>query len=125
MRVLVDTSVWIDHLHRADVGLQGLLARGEVWTHAVVIGELAAGRLANRAEFLGHLQKLPRAGEIDLEEGLHLIEVRRIHGQGLSWADIQMLAAASIDNLRLWSRDKALAGAADNVGLAFRPISQG
>ena len=120
MRVLVDTSVWVDHLHRADTQLQDLLGRGCVWTHAVVIGELAAGRLANRQEFLRHMRKLPRAGEIDLDEGLHLIEARSAHGRGLSWADIQMLAAASIDHLQLWSRDKALAQVAADLGISFQ-----
>lgn len=61
MRLLVDTSVWIDHFHRADAALRA----GSVWTHAVVIGELAAGRLARRREVITLLRKLPGADEID------------------------------------------------------------
>lgn len=118
MRVLVDTSVWIDHFHRANPQLQTLLHSGQVWTHTVVIGELAAGRLAQRAEILAHLQKLPRADEIDLAEGLHLIEQHTLAGRGLSWSDVQLLAAASIDRLSLWTRDRALIRAVDELGLA-------
>lgn len=119
MRVLVDTSVWIDHFRRGERQLQDCLASGQVWTHTVVIGELAVGQLRQRAEILRHLQKLPRADEIDLAEGLHLIEEHWLYGQGLSWSDIQLLAAARIDGAALWTRDKALARAAEGLGLGF------
>lgn len=118
MSLLVDTSVWIDHFHRADPRLQDALRSGRVWTHTVVIGELAAGRLKHRSEILRHLQKLPRADEIDLNEGLHLLEQHALAGRGLSWSDVQLLAAARIDGLLLWTRDRALAKAAADLGLA-------
>lgn len=117
--MLVDTSIWIDHFHRADSGLQQLLQSGQVWTHEVVIGELAAGRLRLRKEVLAHLQKLPRADEIDLAEGLHLLDEHALFGRGLSWSDVQMVAAASIDGLVLWTRDRALASAAKQLGLSY------
>ena len=118
MRVLVDTSVWIDHFHRTNPQLQTLLLSGQAWTHPVVIGELAAGRLARRTEVLTLLQKLPRADEIDLREGLSLLEQHALAGEGLSWSDIQLLASARIDRLTLWTRDRALARAAMALGLA-------
>lgn len=118
MRVLADTSVWIDHFHRANSRLQALLQGGRVWTHAVVIGELAAGRLQQRNDILLHLQKLPRGDEIDLDEGLHLLEQHRLFGRGLSWSDVQLLAAARIDGLSLWTRDRALITAAKELGVA-------
>jgi len=37
----------------------------------------------------------------------------------LSWSDVQLLAAARIDGLKLWTRDKALARAARDLGLAL------
>jgi predicted nucleic acid-binding protein len=116
--VLVDTSVWIDHFHRADPELQACLQAGQVWTHTVVIGELATGRLKHRAEILRHLQKLPRADEIDLGEGLHLLDEHALMGRGLSWSDVQLLAAARIDGLRLWTHDRALATAAAELRLS-------
>ena len=117
--MLVDTSVWIDHFRRSDVELQACLRAGQVWTHTVVIGELAAGQLKARDEILRHLCKLPRADEIDLEEGLHLLAEHRLAGRGLSWSDVQLLAAARIDGVQLWTRDKALTRAADELGLAY------
>lgn len=119
MRVLVDSSVWIDHFHEPDAVLQACLQQGTVWTHTVVIGELAAGRLKRRDEILRHLQKLPRADEIDLEEGLHLIAQHELAGRGLSWSDVQLLAAARIDGAVIMTRDKALAATAKELGLAY------
>lgn len=121
MSVLVDTSVWIDHFHRSDPRLQACLQAGQAWTHTVVIGELAAGRLKHRADTLRHLQKLPRADEIDLLEGLHLLDEHSLAGRGLSWSDVQLLAAARIDGLRLWTCDQSLAKAANELGLGFAP----
>lgn len=121
MRVLVDTSVWIDHFHRADARLQARLQAGQVWTHTVVIGELATGRLKHRADVLRHLQKLPRADEIDLAEGLHLLDAHGLMGRGLFWSDVQLLAAARIDGLSLWTHDRALAGAAATLELGCAP----
>lgn len=117
MKLLVDTSIWIDHFHRADSRLQAYLQAGQVWTHPVVIGELAAGYLKQRAEILRHLQKLPRGEQIDLEEGLHLLDAHSLAGRGLSWSDVQLLAVARIDGLMVWTRDRALAKAAAELGL--------
>lgn len=119
MSVLVDTSVWVDHFHRADLALQERLRVGDVWTHTVVIGELAAGRLKQRDEVLRYLRKLPRADEIDLEEGLLLLDEHALAGRGLSWADVQLLAAARLDRLDVWTKDRALKKAAEELGLAF------
>jgi len=121
MRLLVDTSVWIDHFHHADQGLQSALQSGQVWTHAVVIGELAAGRLIRRDETITLLRRLPLADDIDLTEGLHLIAEHNLAGRGLSWSDIQLLAAAKIDQCHLWTRDRALASVAASMSLAWKP----
>lgn len=87
-----------------------------------MIGELAAGQLKQRNEILRHLQKLPRADEIDLAEGLHLLEEHGLMGRGLSWADVQLLAAARIDGARIWTRDKALPKAASQLDLDFTTL---
>ena len=121
MRLLVDTSVWIDHFHRADKALQAALSAGSVWAHTVVIGELAAGRLVRREETLTLLRKLPCADEIDLDEGLHLLAEHHLAGRGLSWSDVQLLAAAKLDHCALWTRDRALKAAAKQLQLAWSP----
>ena len=59
LMVLVDTSVWIDHLRRRSERLAAMLEAGSVACHSFVIGELACGHLARREELLGLLQRLP------------------------------------------------------------------
>ena len=43
--VLLDTSVWIDHLGRGNSRAAALLGAGEVACHPLVIGEIACGGL--------------------------------------------------------------------------------
>jgi hypothetical protein len=60
-QMLVDKSVWVDHLLRRNATLVGLLEQAQVWTHAFVVGELACGNLAQRNEVLSALTALPHA----------------------------------------------------------------
>ena len=46
--ILVDTSVWVDHLRAGDAQLAVLLERSAVIMHAMVLGELACGNLKDR-----------------------------------------------------------------------------
>lgn len=57
--ILVDTSVWVDHLRSGDPGLGALLESGRVLMHPFVVGELACGNLHRRSEVLSLLKALP------------------------------------------------------------------
>ena len=118
MNVSVDTSVWIDHLRRSNPRLVALLDQGAVVIHPFVVGELACGTLRDRGELLSLLQALPRAPEVEHEEALRFLERERLHGRGLGWIDIHLLASARLQDAALFSLDKALAAAARDLGLA-------
>ena len=118
--ILVDTSVWIDHLHHGDGRLSAALERAEVLTHPLVIGELACGRLRNRAAILALLGSLPTAPSASDGEALALIERRALMGRGLGFIDVHLLAAAALDGAaRLWTRDRRLAAAAAELAVAY------
>ena len=117
MTVLVDTSVWIDHLRRHNRKLADLLEQGLVAIHPYVVGELACGNLRNREEILRLLQALPLAPVARHEEALQFVANEKLHGRGLGWIDIHLLASARLQNVPLWSLDKALAGAATALGI--------
>ena len=117
--VLVDSSVWIDHLWGGNRTLKELLERTEVLCHPMVIGELACGRLRNRGEIMNLLSSLPRAPLAGDAELLLLLERRELHGRGLGWIDLHLLASASLGETRLWALDPPLAGAAASLNLAF------
>ncbi len=117
MTVLVDTSVWIDHLRRHDGRLAALLEDQAVLQHPFVVGELACGNPRRRHEVLAHLERLPAATEASHAEVLHLVETQHLHGAGLGWVDVHLLAAARLTGCRLWTRDRALARAARRLGV--------
>lgn len=116
--ILVDTSVWIEHLRVGDPGLTALLGHDRVLAHPWVIGELSLSRLDRRQEVLGLLGNLPSASVASDAEVLALIETRRLFGRGLGWVDVHLLAAALLSHARLWTYDRRLAAVAADQGLA-------
>ena len=120
--ILVDTSVWIDHIHHRVPGLAQALDDGEVVSHAFVIGELACGTIQARKQILALMQQLPSAPMATHDEALELVERRRLMGKGLSYADVHLLASVAIaDGLQLWTSDKRLAAVAATLKIGFRP----
>ena len=106
--VLLDTSVWIDHLHRGDDRAVALLEQGDVVCHPLVIGELACGSLIRRAEILGLLGALPQATQATHAEIVGFIDGHRLHGKGLGLIDMHLLWAAASQKHVLWTRDRRL-----------------
>ena len=119
MTVLVDTSVWVDHLRRGDAELARRLQSGEVSIHRLVIEELACGPMSQREELLGLLAALPRASEAEHAEFLDFVERWGLAGSGLGAVDVHLLASAKLDHMRLWTRDAALTRAAKRLGVAL------
>ena len=115
--VLVDTSVWIDHLRRRDDALVALLEAGEVTCHPFIIGELACGGIRNRPEILSLLLALPSLAKAEDDELLLFIDRHRLMGRGLGLIDLHLLASCMLAGVSLWTRDAKLAGAATELGL--------
>lgn len=116
--ILVDTSVWIDHLHRAEPRLQGLLVDDRVAMHDEVLGELALGSMRERATVLTLLGSLHRAPRLGGDEFLHLVDTARLWGRGLGVVDAHLLGSALLGNLTIWTRDRRLRAAADDLGVS-------
>jgi len=120
--ILVDTAVWIDHFRDGDRELTELLDRSVVLAHPWVIGELALGNLRGRAEILRLLADLPQATIATPAELLALIEHRRLYGIGIGYVDAQLLAATMLtDGATLWTRDRRLNAAAQQLDVAYTP----
>jgi predicted nucleic acid-binding protein len=117
--ILVDTSIWIDHLHRSDPSLVALLNGSQVCTHRMVIGELALGSLRDRTSILGLLADLPRTPHATDAEVLSFVAGHALFGIGLSLVDAHLLAALRISSAdRLWTRDRRLRMAAERLGVS-------
>lgn len=115
--VLVDTSVWIDHLNTGSKKLTDLLTEGQACIHPFVIGELACGNLKDRKEIIALLHALPHTTNAEDDEVLFFIEKNKLMGLGIGLIDIHLLASCKLDNARLLTRDKRLAAAAKQLGL--------
>lgn len=110
--ILVDTSVWVDHLRRRNDQLASLLEGGEVVTHPFVIGELALGNLGRRDEILGLLSRLPAAPVAEHDEVMGIVRRHGLANSGVGWIDVHLLASARLARARLWTFDRRLALAA-------------
>ncbi len=116
--ILVDTSIWIEHLRGRCRPLEQLLDSGVVHGHPSVLGELALGRLSQRSEILNLLRGLPQATVASDGEVLDFVEHNALYGLGIGYVDAQLLAATRLTPAtRLWTADKRLAAAASGLDL--------
>ncbi|HET7327476.1 MAG TPA: type II toxin-antitoxin system VapC family toxin [Nocardioidaceae bacterium] len=115
--ILVDTSIWIDHLRSGDPELAGLLQEGQVLAHPWVTGEIALGHLSRRSEILRLLHSLPQATVATDREVLTLIDTQHLSGIGIGYVDAHLLAATMLTaDSHLWTRDNRLATLARQHG---------
>jgi predicted nucleic acid-binding protein len=116
--ILVDTSVWIDHLRSADATLQALLQIDRVVTHPCVRLELALGSIAKREIVLADLALLPHAPVALVEELLGFIDRRKLYRRGIGLTDLHLLGSAIIDpSIFIWTRDRRLGEVAEEFGV--------
>ena len=110
--ILVDTSVWIEHLRYGNDRLKSLLYDQQVLCHPFVIGELACGMLYNRQQILRMLRALPEARLLEHEEVMSFLDARRLYGRGIGWVDAHLLASTLLTRCAIWTFDKPLRRAA-------------
>ena len=117
--ILVDTSVWVDHLQHGNAQLAEQLGKGQVLAHPFVLGELALGSLRQRAKVLDAMQNLPMAAVASSDEVLTFIGTHTLHGMGIGYVDAHLLASSRLTPAaRLWTLDERLQAAAHQMGLS-------
>lgn len=116
--ILVDTSVWADHIRTTDRDMARLLALGGILTHPFVIEELACGHLPDRRAFLALMHKLPQAPVASHHDMLMTSTQNKLFGTGLGAVDVHLIASAMLAGAKIWSRDKALAREAARLNVA-------
>jgi predicted nucleic acid-binding protein len=118
--ILVDTSIWADHLHHPNSQLLEAILNGEVLHHPFVTGELALGNPANRLKMVEMLDALPQA-EITAQAALiAFVEEQQIGGTGLGFVDAHLLASTQAQGIYLWTRDKRLSVQAERLGCLYQ-----
>jgi len=117
--ILVDTSVWVDHLQGGDLALARLLDGWRVLGHRFVTGELALGNLRERDLVLSAVRELPQATVASDDEVLYFIARQALFGLGIGYVDAHLLAAVELTvDAKLWTRDRRLQTVAARLGLS-------
>ncbi|MDE0678828.1 MAG: type II toxin-antitoxin system VapC family toxin [Gammaproteobacteria bacterium] len=124
--ILVDTSVWIDHLRSADSTLIRHLSSGKLVMHSMVMGELACGNLRDRAATMNLLDAIPKIGELTNGDVITRIEQEALAGRGIGFVDAHLLCAVKArQGACLWTRDRGLKGIAEEFGVAYVETASG
>lgn len=110
--ILVDTSVWAEHIRSGLPSLRAALENGEVMTHDFVIGELLLGHIKRGAAFMLMMDLLPRAATCEHDEIRALVRSARLEGTGIGWVDAHVLASCRLAGAALWTLDRAQQAAA-------------
>lgn len=121
--VLVDTSVWIRFLSNKApyaAGLDELLSRGEVSGHDFVLGELLIGDKGGWKQLLADYALMHQVPVVPHREVVEFVRQRRLHGRGIGWADVHLLASAIVSRTTLWTTDPRLADVAGELGVNYR-----
>jgi hypothetical protein len=119
-KVVVDTSVWIDHFRRRNPALLALLEMDVVLAHPMIIGELRCGSLPEpRFNALSTMDELDHSAPVSVDEVIRLIEDEEIYGKGCGLVDMSLLTSTlKTPGARLWASDKNLAALARRLGIA-------
>lgn len=122
--ILVDTQIWIDHFHEANLRLNAIGEAEDLLCHPLIIAELAMGSLKNREETLENLWGIPMTEEVEITELLHFVDREALFSKGIGVVDATLLASCLIDPqpIKLWTRDRRLNTLADQFGIAYQPL---
>ena len=115
--ILVDTSVWVDHLRGGQPRLRRLLNDALVLVHPIVVGELALGGLKKGSEILGLLDEMPQAEAASHSEVLEFVDRHGLAGSGVGWVDVHLLVSAALTRASLWTLDRPLAAVAGRLAM--------
>lgn len=122
--VLVDTSVWIRFLANRSpyaAELERLLQLGDVTGHELVYGELLIGDLGGRRKLLAAYEGMHQVAIVPHHEIVAFVRHRGLHGRGVGWIDVHLLASAIVGRLKLWTADPRFAAVAEQLGVAYQP----
>lgn len=117
--IIVDTSVWIDHIRRPLTSLGDLLLTDQVRQHPFVVGEIMLGSIASRDRVVRALSRLPAFTPASLDAVLDFVRSAKLSGTGIGFVDAHLLLSAKLEQARLWTFDKRLAAQADRLGLNY------
>ena len=115
--IVVDTSIWIDHLRSIVPRVNELVVERLLLQHPFVTGEIAVGSLPDRVRTLRALRGLPQIDPVSDDDFHSFMEDTGLHSTGLGFVDIHLLAATAKAGATVWTRDRRMLEQADRLGL--------
>jgi hypothetical protein len=88
--------------------------------HELVYGELLIGDIGGRKKILTGYDRMFQAAIVPHRDVIAFVEVRQLHGRGIGWIDVHLLASALVSRLKLWTADSRLSVVADEFGVGHR-----
>ncbi len=120
--ILVDSSIWIDHIIRPELALTPLLLRDHALMHPYVLGEITLGSIKGRDNVLRSFLLLPVPNVAKEAHVFSMIDKHGLWGTGIGYTDAHLLAATLMtQGGKLWTRDKRLHAQAERLGVAYLP----
>jgi predicted nucleic acid-binding protein len=120
--VLVDTSVWLRYFrNQAPYGdeLDRLVDLKEAAGHDLIYGELLMGDPGGLRGFIAEYSLLRPTATIAHDEVVGLVNTRHLHGRGVGWIDVNLVASAIAARSQLWTADRNLHTIALELGIAY------
>lgn len=120
--IIVDTSIWVDHIRGIETPLSDLLGSGHEMLHPFVYGELLLNGLPKRGPLAERLQGLKSAPVAAAADVAAFIEWGKLAGTGIGYVDAHLLVSAKlVPNGMLMTKDQNLATQARRFDLDYRP----
>ena len=115
--VLVDTSVWSMHFRKPQPQLIALLDSGLVFSHELIVEELALSMSARHLNTLNDILGMGLLPTATLDEYLQFISSFGIAGKRIGCVDTHLLISCKLAGAGIWTLDKHLASAAHDCNI--------
>ena len=120
--IVVDTSIWIDHVRGKETHLSNLLGQGKITIHPFVLGELLLNGLSKFSDLASDIDDLPEAPVASSAEVAAFIAWAKLAGKGIGYVDTHLLLSAKLlPHGKILTQDKSLHAQAEKLGLAYIP----
>lgn len=115
MKILIDTSVWIEYFRGNDAVFAVLfdhIEAGRVYALGCVFAELLQGARSQKEakllqDYFENLPKLPENSDLWLNAGKYAFE-HKLTAKGVGIIDVAQIVAAKRHGLKMWTLDKKL-----------------
>jgi predicted nucleic acid-binding protein len=118
--IIVDTSIWVEHIRGGKTPLRKLLDSARVLLHPFVFGELLLHGLPRRGSLSTSLSELEAPPVATPEEAAAFIIWAKLAGTGVGYVDTHLLVSARmLPAGKLLTRDNKLRTQAQRLGVAY------